>query len=93
MMYDMLLKIYTQPHPVRFRSPESTKRFKNLLERLNSISHPLAHLYIYIYIDISINLCQDLNKCKYFDKLMSICPKNVNISTNLCEYFKKNKFM
>ena len=46
-------------------------------------------LYIYIYIDISINLCQDFKKCQYFDKVMSICQKHVNISTNVFQYFKK----
>ena len=28
-------------------------------------------------------------KCQYFDKFMSIFHKNVNISTNVCQYFKK----
>ena len=63
------------------------KRFQNLLERLNSISHPLAHLYIYIYID---NFMSRFQKNTIFQKLMSRFQKNVNISTNWCQYFKKN---
>ena len=35
---------------------------KNLLERLNSISHPLAHVYIYVYIYIYIYYIHILTK-------------------------------
>ena len=38
-----------------------------------------------MYVNIS-------KTCQYFNKFMSIFQKNVNISSNLCQYFKKCQY-
>ena len=52
----------------------------NLFDKLMSICQKMS-IFQQIYVNIS-------KKCQYFNEFISIFQINVNISTNLCKYFK-----